>query len=84
MIELDEDTRKAVLDGILRILENTATSIISMDKFTLQNMDGYDNIYYCEEGSPDAFDYYDLNDGEKFSLDTDKLQVTKKNEEKGE
>src|SRR5680860_182167 len=67
LIELDEDTRKTILDGILRILEKTVTSIISVDKFTLENTDGYDNIYYCEEGSPDAYDYYDLNDGEAFS-----------------
>lgn len=78
LIELDEDTKTTILTGILVILSDTPTSIDSVDRFTLQNTDGIDTIYYCEEGSPDAFDYYDLNDAEVFSLDTDMLQGAKK------
>jgi hypothetical protein len=78
LIELDENTKTTILNGILDILSDTRTSIDSLDKFTLENTDGIDNVYYCIEGSPDAYDYYDLNDGEWFSLDTDVLQVAKK------
>ncbi len=78
LIKLEENTKTTILNGILDILSDTHTSIDSLDKFTLENTDGIDNVYYCIEGSPDAYDYYDLNDGEVFSLDTDVLQVAKK------
>lgn len=72
-LELSEDLKKIILKGILEILKRTDTSVETVEKFTLQKTEGLEDVYFCEEGSPDVFDDYDLEDGQSFLLDTELL-----------